>query len=321
MSPVVEYDFSRLKCYRPTLCVDRNTGEVVSRPCNKCLPCLRRRQSEWIVRLKEQMSQSVPGSCYFVTLTYNDEYVPILVDKGGVHEDLMTLDKRDFTRFFARVRSLVDKGGFVWHDPARKLDSFPIDLSREHFKYYCTTEYGPQGHRPHGHVIFFDLDTDRWKVELLIEKCWPYGFVSVFPATENDPGFIGYVTKYLVNNMLSPNPRVKPPFSLMSKGLGLDYVERMRDYHHRDLNRKFSALSGGSKDVLPRYWRERLYNASEREIQAEVVRKNLDREAEVVARICNSEERLFEFNRAKQRYIENTEYANLQLMLKKHKIK
>lgn len=321
MSPVVEYDFSKLKCFSPINVVDRQTGEVLARPCGKCLPCLRRKQSEWIVRLKEQINRSDPSSCYFVTLTYSDEFVPVMVDKFHVHEDLMTLDKRDFIAFFRRMRSLVDKAGFIWHDPAHELPDQAIDLERSHFKYYCTTEYGPVGKRPHAHIIFFDLQPDKWKVELLCEKCWPYGFVSVYPATVDDPGFIGYVTKYLVNNMLSPSPMVAKPFSLMSKGLGLSYIERMEDWHRADVSRRFSALPGGSHDILPRYWRDQLYTASQRAIQAEVIRQNLDREADRVSRMIQSDEDLVKFQEAKARYISNQNYANLQVMLKKHKIK
>lgn len=321
MSLAEEYDFSRLKCYHPTQIVDKNTGELLMVPCNKCLPCLRRRQSEWIVRLKEQISQSAPDSCYFVTLTYNDEFVPILVDRGHVYEDMMNLDKRDFLRFFRRMRSLVDKGGFIWHDSHGELPDTPVNVERTHFKYYCTTEYGPVGKRPHAHIIFFDLDPDKWKVELLVEKCWQYGFISVFPASEDDPGFIGYVTKYLVNNLLSPNPRLTKPFSLMSKGLGLAYIDRMAEWHGQDLNRRYSALSGGSKDVLPRYWRDAIYSPSQRMVQADTIRKNLDREAAMISSRIHSDEELVRFNKARERFIKNTEYANLQVMLKKHKIK
>lgn len=314
------YNFASEKCFEPHQIVDKQTGEILLVPCGKCLPCLRRRQSEWVVRLKEQLDQSQPSSCYFVTLTYDDEFVPVTLSKDQENEK-ETLDKRDFIAFFRRMRSLVHKGGFTWHDKDRFLPDQRIDLVRWRFKYYMTSEYGPKTYRPHAHMVFFDLDPDLYKIILLVQHCWPYGFTSVYPCSPNDPGFIGYVTKYLVNNMLSPVPGVLKPFSLMSKGLGLSYVDRMSDWHGRDLNRRYSIDDTGHKNILPRYWREAIYSHTERSIQADEIRRRLDQNAKKLEKQLTSQDLLVKFNEERKKWQDSQIYANLQLMLKKGKIK
>lgn len=219
------------------------------------------------------------------------------------------------------MRSLVGKGGFIYKDPSGFLEgSHPINVERRQFKYYCTTEYGPDTNRPHAHAILFNFDPSPGVVDMLVRKCWPKGFVSVFPAREDDPGFIGYVTKYLVNNMLCPSSDVLPPFSLMSKGLGLDYIEKYQQWHSQTLAR-FYTQEHGQKNILPRYYRDRLYLFTDRDKHARKIRADLDKRDQRLAAQLDTVDKLHQFQAEREKFQRTQMYAELQLMLKKHKIK
>ena len=45
-------------------------------PCGKCLYCYQRKQESWRIRLQSEMKSSF--STFFVTLTYDDEHLPIV---------------------------------------------------------------------------------------------------------------------------------------------------------------------------------------------------------------------------------------------------
>lgn len=131
----------------------------------------------------------------------------------------------------------------------------PTDV---HYKYYLTTEYGPTTFRPHAHGVWYGLPESLDLVEVLFRTLWPYGFVSVFPATE---GAAGYISKYLVSDGVgkdSYHGNGMPPFSLMSKGLGASYIERMGEWHRADSRRMYTQYRG-SKGTMDRYLKRKIF--------------------------------------------------------------
>lgn len=63
----------RLKRYYPTL--SRTAFTEVTVPCGKCLECLKKRQNDLALRCMQEASKR--GSMVFVTLTYNEEMLPL----------------------------------------------------------------------------------------------------------------------------------------------------------------------------------------------------------------------------------------------------
>lgn len=221
-------------------------------PCRKCIPCLLRRQKAWVSRLVEELSNH--DFSYFVTLTYDDEHLPI--DENGEP----CFNKRHFTKLNADLRKRFQLGKLK-NPVYDELLGSPeyLDLPKGlRFKYYLTTEYGPTTFRPHAHGVWYGLPGSLHIVEILFRTLWPYGFVSVFPATE---GAAGYISKYLVSDGVgkdSYHGNGMPVFSLMSKSLGLSYVERMGDWHRSDPKRQY-VQRFGSRGTMDRYLKHKIF--------------------------------------------------------------
>lgn len=221
-------------------------------PCRKCIPCLLNRQKAWVSRLVEEL-RNHPFN-YFVTLTYDDEHLP--VDENGepcFNKQHFIKLNRDMRKRFQDGRLKNPVSSFILGSP--EYLELPTDV---HYKYYLTTEYGPTTFRPHAHGVWYGLPESIDLVEVLFRSLWPYGFVSVFPATE---GAAGYISKYLVSDGVgkdSYHGNGMPPFSLMSKGLGASYIDRMGDWHRADSRRMYTQYRG-SKGTMDRYLKRKIY--------------------------------------------------------------
>jgi len=215
-------------------------GQKYDVPCGKCPNCLKRRVSGWSFRLMQH--EKISHAAFFVTLTYNTDHVPIT--KNG----FMSLEKTDLQKYFKRLRKLHPKG------------SIPL-------KYYACGEYGSKRFRPHYHFIIFNADRD------LIERAWraPKDMGDIFIGDVSEAS-VGYVLKYMCKPKLIPmhkNDDRQKEWSLMSKGLGANYLsDKIIKFHASDLeNRMYCPLPDGKKIALPRYYAQKIYNDSQREIQ------------------------------------------------------
>lgn len=199
-------------------------------PCGRCEACLRRRQQEWLVRLIKHQEKSW-YSC-FVTLTYDDEHLP----------EGMNVNKKDVQDYHKRLRALLGE-----------------ERSKE-FKYYLVSEYGSDTLRPHYHAVYFGVDQRDADT---IQRAWQNGFVKVDAVTE---GRIAYVTGYVIEKLFTPPDRI-PVFNLISKNLGKCYLDGNANWHSDApiLERTFIPHHG-KKMVMPRYYKERLYNRGQRRI-------------------------------------------------------
>ena len=157
-------------------------GYVV--PCGKCVECLSQKRNDWSVRLYYEMQKySTPPA--FVTLTYDDDHLPSMVDED-TGELVPVVSKRDLQLFFKRLRKRVPG-----------------------IRYFFCSEYGPTTGRPHYHGIIFNLPQKYFSLYLrcctddlnkLIFDCWKNGFTSAYLAK---PAAIHYCTKYcLTDNVL-----------------------------------------------------------------------------------------------------------------------
>ena len=228
-------------------------------PCGKCPNCMRRRTSGWSFRLVKEGERS--NSALFVTLTYNPEHIPLT--KNGY----MTLDKTHLQLYFKRLRKENKK------------------YTNEKISYYAVGEYGSKNTRPHYHVIFFNAHP------LAIEKTWKVNNVdigSIFIGSVSDAS-IGYTLKYMTKESKIPihqNDDRKKEFSLMSKGLGANYLtEQMVKWHKSDLQKRmYVPLKDGKKIAMPRYYKDKIYTEFDKfhinnyiKIQAEQEEQKLDK--------------------------------------------
>lgn len=93
-------------------------------PCGQCIGCRLERSRQWALRC--ELEASLWEHNCFVTLTYNDEYLP----------SDYSLDKTHFQKFMKRLRKAHGTGIRV---------------------YYCG-EYGDKSGRPHYHACLFNMD-------------------------------------------------------------------------------------------------------------------------------------------------------------------
>lgn len=231
-------------------------GEVV--PCGKCAGCIIMKRNAWTFRLLEQEKSA--KSSYFITLTYDENNIPIYdletgtVSKGKkilfasttpVKNETLTLWKKDLQNYFKRVRK---------------------NSKLENLKYYAVGEYGKKSNRPHYHAIVFNanketLETSWATFQQKTKKKTKIGHVHVGQVTLAS---IHYVTGYIINKMEFGYKKGQKPFALISNGIGQDYIKKGKKYH-KDKMSDTVVYPGGIKQKMPRYIKNKIFNEKERE--------------------------------------------------------
>lgn len=204
-------------------------------PCGHCLACRIDKRNEWTWRLQAEINKQ---DSVFVTLTIDDDH---LLCPASVY-------KVSIQRFLKRLRK---------------------NLAGRKIKYFFVSEYGDVSNtfRPHYHGILCGLSSGapltRQVGDIpIIRKSWPFGFVDVKPASK---GSIRYCLKYLdkqqdVDSFKRQYPDLNPPFRLMSKGLGKDWILENEQLLREG---KGSFYFDGATRPLPRYYKEKLFTDDE----------------------------------------------------------
>lgn len=226
-----------MPCITP-FTVTNKTGQKVPVPCGKCPDCKGRRTSGWSFRLMQQ--DKISQTANFITLTYDTDHVPI------TRNGFMSLNKRHVQLFYKRLRK------------AHSAD--PIGATMPAIKYYTVGEYGGKTQRPHYHAIIFNAHIP------LIQEAWKYGSVHYGTVTGAS---VGYTLKYMQKESKIPMHRNDDrlrEFSLMSKGIGENYLtKQMIRWHKQDLdNRMYLNIEEGKKISMPRYYKDKIYSEMER---------------------------------------------------------
>jgi hypothetical protein len=98
-------------------------------------------------------------------------------------------------------------------------------------------------------------------------------------------GSIGYVLKYMskprVVGMYNNDDRI-PEFSLMSKGIGLQYIsDSVREWHLSDIeNRMYVPIEDGKKISMCRYYKDKLYDEHQRYLASSAALQRINRKTE-----------------------------------------
>lgn len=151
-------------------------------PCGRCPSCLRRKRSEWYSRLKIEHRHS--DSCYFITLTYKDEYLIYpscdprtgeLIYVRGAHSataDAVPLSvqpavyKPDLQGFFKRLRNYASRSYLRDYERVRARDSW--DLRQDHYL-SGLRKHPPKGPRPSGPALFIKGDYPKLRYYAISE--------------------------------------------------------------------------------------------------------------------------------------------------------
>lgn len=128
--------------------------------CNRCLPCLIRRERSWVFRQKLEQAQS--SASYFVTLTYSDQH------------RLGTLHYEHVQQFLKLLRRSV-----------RKV----------RVRFFCSGEYGELRGREHWHLNIFSTANLKLRAGQQAIEQWRHGAIFVGTLTQAS---MGYAAKYVV---------------------------------------------------------------------------------------------------------------------------
>lgn len=238
-------------------------------PCNTCFCCKTRKKSQATFRIDAHRRFSGSKNCFFVTLTYADEFLPYEYIKcdtrtGEIIKDIKSdtpiLNPSDIVNFFKRYRR----------------------YSGDTCKYFYVGEYGDPEQftgRPHWHIILHTslswkncLDAVRhaWSVSTTMDDTrkgnffikQKYGVMrrSIGRITVSAVNMrrIRYCAKYVVKECNS-NVLV-PKFARWSKGYGVDWLKSSEASLVVKNKRLFAYTSDGKPASLSRYFTHRLYD-------------------------------------------------------------
>ncbi len=216
-----------MPCFKPLVGFRSPTGGLVfgrhksiglhmTVPCGQCIGCRLERSRQWAVRCMHEATLHEDTS--FVTLTYEDEFVPRF---GSLLMD-------DWQKFFKRLRKRAGK-----------------------VRFFGCGEYGERFGRPHYHACLFGLDfRDKvlWSTRgghdvfrsPLLESIWPYGQSEIGSLTFESAA---YVARYCVKKVTGSKAREHyecvdpetgemgsrlPEFATMSRrpGIGTGWFEK-----------------------------------------------------------------------------------------------
>lgn len=190
-------------------------------PCGKCIGCKLDYSRQWADRMILELDHTKKG--VFLTLTYDNDHVPIGMYDESDFPLSYSLNKRDFQLFMKKLRKRFGNG----------------------LRFYAAGEYGSNTLRPHYHAIIFGLSLDDFgdkervgKNELgqfyyksdLMSNIWQNGFVCLSDVSWKTCAYVArYVTKKVNNDLenLYLVSNIEPEFSLMSRrpGIGAFFFE------------------------------------------------------------------------------------------------
>lgn len=261
-------------CYQPIDTFSRSGAKGFLVPCGKCAGCLERKRQQWMLRAQYEMQDY--KYCYFVTLSYAEEYLPYEsfsrkqfgrpVNPVSTGESL--LNPYDLRKFFERFRHLCGR-----------------------FSYFACGEYGSEDNtkRPHYHICLYT--DDNWVTTLMnVRLAWSY----LRPETSRERYLrykkskklgraikrdawdirnripigrdqvrsltykrITYVSKYVTKQINSLE--VVPPFYRSSQGLGKCFLRSQECEILKRENKHYAALQSGLPCALPRYFSQRMF--------------------------------------------------------------
>ena len=252
-------------------------------PCGKCLPCQKKRRSDWSLRLEHEYLFS--DSALFITLTYNDFHLPrhywknkyeyeihpitkqkkrVKQWKEIVHSPYPSLNKKDLQNYIKRLRKQHDKNIREISKEIKK------ECTAKPLRYYAVGEYGTKTRRPHYHMLLFNYDIENIAP---ITNQWKKGFVDIGTVTGAS---INYVTKYMFKPFNSKKDTREKPFSCMSRNpiIGHAYLENF-GVHHIDTESLEVRDQNGHRRRLPRTYLRRLFTNQEDRI--ELSRKSFEK--------------------------------------------
>lgn len=229
------------------------SGHLIN--CGQCIECKAKRKRELVHRLLSEAKES--DNVYFVTLTYNDEKIPI-TEMG--YPTVRVKEVRDTIReIYRQDRKVKDGNKKILRKKREYSHGFLIEPTIKKCRIFGALEYGERTFRPHAHLII--LNIHPYTIER-IQETWGRGNVQIeIPRNTNKA--LEYVCKYTIKGDAQIQGDMEEAQLIIPKQLGKIYADKFKTYHKRHLTNK-SVYS----DTLPigRYLSDKIFNAHEKEI-------------------------------------------------------
>lgn len=210
-------------------------------PCGRCIGCRLEHSRQWAVRCMHEASLH-SDNC-FLTLTYDDEHLPI---DGSLNRSVIS-------KFIKRLRSKYCGK----------------------FKFFYCGEYGDLNRRPHYHVCVFGFDfKDKsfWKnsagcrlyVSDELSSLWQFGFSTIGSLTFDSAAYVArYCTKKITGEQAKDHyGDLLPEFGQASlrPAIGRDWIDKFgfSDVYPFDTCVTDTAGGGRGYSKPPRYYDKRL---------------------------------------------------------------
>lgn len=228
-------------------------------PCGKCIGCRLDYARNWAYRCLMELEYY--DEAYFLTLTYNDEMIPVhWFEADGEKLPAYSLEKRDFQLWLKRLRKTQEK---------------PI-------RFFGCGEYGSENLRPHYHCIVYGLHLDDLKLykrtdqgalytSEKLNRTWIkkkediYKYAGYVVVGKVNFDTAAYVARYTakkamtVGNEFFEKFNLEKPFIDMSRrpGIGLRYFEDHPELFNNDMVH-FAGKEKGYSFSIPKYFLDKL---------------------------------------------------------------
>lgn len=212
-------------CLFPRKVVNPYTHEMILVGCNHCPACANKRASRYR-RLCELESIGEFSECFFCTLTYDNENIPLAqlvesedkyfynafalnrqTDTEFLNEETFYLSDDDITKYQIKMK-YFDRGqfSFLYYPDVqlflKRLRKLYFKKYGEFFRFFITGEYGPTTLRAHWHLILFTKKGIPPLTKKDILQVWKFGRVD-FDFSRG--GCISYAASYANSVMSLPS--------------------------------------------------------------------------------------------------------------------
>lgn len=231
--------------------------EFLKLPCGKCLDCRLGYAREWSHRCVVESLSYLDN--YFLTLTYDDRFLPVENEFTGEILTHATLRPSHIRLFMHDLRQYYK----------RKYNFDGI-------RFFVAGEYGDKTFRPHYHMLVFNLPLsdlcfykksglgDLYFNSPLLDSIWKKGFVVVGRLTSQSASYTARYclkkTKDLYFNEIYDDLGIVPEFTNCSRrpGIGYAWFEKNKD---KLFKQGFIDVSDGDKSVriFPTKYYKKLY--------------------------------------------------------------
>lgn len=260
MIDLKKYPF--VKCLRPTFVYNKYIDEKILVCCGKCAACRASKASQHSLQCK--LENKCHAYTYFVTLTYNQDFIPRLIPvavqgtKGTVFDFVSVCDRLDeqglvyatLDYTYPQVQQLAEKcklDGQFGYLSLREIQLFMKRLRKhlkkytdERVRYYAVGEYGPKSLRPHYHLLlWFDRRETSEVLESCINQSWKFGITDIQAVQRDASQYVaGYVNSFGNLPRLYSEGQCKP-FSCHSVFLGKDFFSAEKETVYKMSPREF----------------------------------------------------------------------------------